>query len=107
MLEFLPEGSGTGFLHKKRVPESSPLPALLISCHHHRSLFFEPFDDNTFHAVGKIDSTGHSQSVHYLEPVPAICEETGLFEDGEVFGHVRNLGPHMGYYIANAHFTLL
>ncbi len=28
ILEFLPEGSGTGFLHKKRVPETSPLPLL-------------------------------------------------------------------------------
>ncbi len=26
-LEFLREGSGTGFLHKKRVPETSFLPA--------------------------------------------------------------------------------
>ncbi len=26
ILEFLPEGSGTGFLHKKRVPEI-PLPS--------------------------------------------------------------------------------
>jgi hypothetical protein len=27
ILEFLPEGSGTGFLHKKRVPEIFPLPS--------------------------------------------------------------------------------
>gem|GEM_PF-6435520 len=27
ILEFLPEGSGTGFLHKKRVPETFPLPS--------------------------------------------------------------------------------
>jgi hypothetical protein len=26
ILEFLPEGSGTGFLHKKRVPDIFPLP---------------------------------------------------------------------------------
>ncbi len=29
ILEFLPEGSGTGFLHKKRVPEIFPLPSSL------------------------------------------------------------------------------
>jgi hypothetical protein len=28
ILEFLPEGSGTGFLHKKRVPEMFLLPSL-------------------------------------------------------------------------------
>jgi hypothetical protein len=28
--EFLPEGSGTGFLHKKRVPDIFPLPAAFL-----------------------------------------------------------------------------
>jgi hypothetical protein len=32
-LEFLPEGSGTGFLHKKRVHENFPLPSSAEAIH--------------------------------------------------------------------------